>query len=155
MMNKEKEQILLHLIKVESALARLYAKFSESKNFTPPVKKFWATIAREEELHADTLDKARQAVNEKSINVSVDIQIETLKVFVSKVNDILQKASAEDLTESEAYSLGATIEVELDESGFTKTIQTTDEKLNKLLKMLENDTKKHRVMLVNFSRGIR
>ena len=155
MLNKEKEQILSNLVKIESVLAKLYTRFSVKQNFTPPVKKFWATIAREEELHAGTLDKIHKAINDNSINVSVDIQIETLKGFVLKVNDILQKASSEDLAESEAYSIGATIEVELDESGFTKMIQTTDEKLNKLLKMVENDTKKHRVMLVNYSRGIR
>jgi rubrerythrin len=119
------------------------------------VKKFWATIAGEEKLHADTLDKIHKAFKDNSINISVDIQIETLKGFVSKINDILPKASSEDLTESEAYSIGATIEVELDESGFTRMIQATDEKLSTLLKMIENDTKKHRVMLVNYSRGIR
>ena len=34
-------------------------------------------------------------------------------------------------------------------------IETTDPKFIKLLKRIENDTKKHRVMLVNYSRGIK
>jgi hypothetical protein len=34
-------------------------------------------------------------------------------------------------------------------------IKTTDKKIIELLKGIENDTKKHRVILVNYSRGIR
>ena len=155
MRNKENEQIISNLIKIESALAKLYTRFSKRNNFTAPVKKFWMTIAREEDLHADILEKIRQAINDSSMTISVDIEIEILKDFISKANALLKKASAEDLSEADAYSLGAAIEVELDESLFTKRIQTTCEKLNKLLKTVENDTKKHRVMLVNYSRGVR
>ncbi len=154
-MDKQKEQIIGNLIRIETVLAKLYARFSTKDNFTAPVKKFWTTIAGEEKLHADILDRIRQAINEEEAAVSVNIEIDTLKEFISKANDILKKASSENLTEAEAYSLGATIEVELDESGFTGLIHTTDGKLNKLLKKIENDTKKHRVMLINYSRGIR
>lgn len=155
MQDKGKIQIISNLIKIESVLAELYARFSTRNNFTAPVKKFWMTIAREEELHADIMDKIRQAIIENSTTISVNIEIEVLKGFISKVNDLLKQASSENLSESEAYSMGATIEVEFDESGFTKMIHTTDEKLNKLLKTVENDTKKHRVMLVNYMRGFR
>ena len=155
MQDKGKIQIISNLIKIESVLAELYARFSTGNNFTAPVKKFWMTIAREEELHADIMDKIRQAIIENSTTISVNIEIEVLKGFISKVNDLLKQASSENLSESEAYSMGATIEVEFDESGFTKMIHTTDEKLNKLLKTVENDTKKHRVMLVNYMRGFR
>ena len=155
MPNKEKEKLILHLIKIETVLARLYSGFSTRNNFTVPVKKFWTTIAKEEELHGNILNKIHQAIKDDKTTVTLDIQIESLKKFIAKVNELFRKASSEDLEESEAYSIGATIEMELDESGFTKMIQTSDEKLNRLLKMVENDTKKHRVMLINYSRGVR
>lgn len=155
MHNSEKEKIISNLIRIESVLSKLYTRFSTRNNFTAPVKKFWSTIAREEDIHADILNKIRNAIDDKEISISIKIQTENLKGFVSKVNDVLKKASSKDLTETEAYSIGATIEAEFDESGFTKMIQTTDEKLNKLLDTIENDTKKHRLMLINYSRGIR
>ncbi len=154
-MDNHKEQIITNLIRIEDVLARLYTRFSKKSDFTAPVKKFWATIAGEEKLHSNIMDKVCQAVREEKATVSVDLRIERLKEFISKLNEILKKASSENLSEAEAYSIGAKIEVELDEESFTGLIHTTDEKLDKLLKLIKNDTKKHRVMLVNYSRGIR
>ena len=155
MTDNQKEQIIVNLIKIENVLSKLYARFASKDNFSAPVKKFWATIAEEEKLHADILNKISQAIQEEQATVSIDVKVETLKGFILKINEILKKVSSEDLTEADAYSLGATIEMELDEAGFTKSIDSADEKLKKLLKSVENDTKKHRVMLVNYSRGIR
>ena len=149
------EQIITSLIRIEDVLARLYNRFSTKSDFTAPVKKFWAAIAGEEKLHANIMEKMREAIHEEKATVSVDVQVEALKEFIAKINDIFKKAASDNLSEAEAYSLGATIEVELDEGGFTRLIHTTDQKLAKLLKLIENDTKKHRVMLVNYSRGIR
>jgi hypothetical protein len=56
MPDTERDQLLFGLIKIESVLNRLYTRFAAQKNFTPPVKKFWESIALEERLHAETLD---------------------------------------------------------------------------------------------------
>lgn len=60
MSDNERDQILLGLIKIESVLNRLYTRFSTQKNFSPPVKRFWKTIAHEERLHTDTLSGIRK-----------------------------------------------------------------------------------------------
>jgi rubrerythrin len=153
--DNEKDQLLSNLIKIESVLAKLYTRFSTHKNFTAPVQKFWQGIAQEERLHADALNEIRKAVNDGSTAVDFDIKKEKLKEFISKITDMLKKAASDTLTDAEAYSLGAAIEIDLDESGFTKMIRTTDKKVKGLLARIENDTKKHRVILVNYSRGVR
>ncbi len=155
MLSSEKERLISNLINIELAFEKMYNRFSARKNFTVPVQNFWRTIALEEALHAEILDKIHQGIKEDKISIIIDIKLETLKKFIEKVNGLIKEASLEDLTETEAYSLGAALEVELDESGFTKMIKTTDQNINQMLKRVENDTKKHRVMLVNYSRGIK
>ncbi|MBN1365309.1 MAG: hypothetical protein JW976_10935 [Syntrophaceae bacterium] len=155
MLNKEKDQLLRNLVKIESGIAKIYNRLSIKEEFTGPVKKFWRSIALEEELHADIFDEIRKGMNDKGIPVAINIKIEELKKFVYKINEVIKKVTTEKCSESEAYSFGALIEVELDEAEFVKRIETTDAKFIQMLKRIENDTKKHRVMLVNYSRGIK
>jgi rubrerythrin len=154
-LNKEKDLILRNLISVESGIAKIYNRFSTKKSFTPPVQKFWRTIALEEELHSDIFDEIRQGMNNDNIPVVVDIDMERLKEFVDKINRLVKEVTSEKYTESDAYSMGALIEAELDEAEFIKMIKTTDNKFKDMLKRIENDTKKHRVILINYSRGIK
>ncbi len=155
MIDGETDQLLRNLTKIESGIAKIYNHFSKKEEFTAPVKKFWRNIALEEELHADIFDEIRQEMNNKGIPVVININIEELKEFVHKLNDVIKKVTAEKCSESEAYSFGAVIEVELDEAEFVKKVETTDKRFIQMLKRIENDTKKHRVMLVNYSRGIK
>jgi rubrerythrin len=155
MLNKEKDLLLRNLIKIETGIAKIYNRLSIRDNFTPPVRKFWRSLALEEELHADMFDEIRQGMNNDGIPVSVNIKIEKLKEFVDRVNSLAKKTTSEEFSDSEAYSLGALIEMELDEAEFVKMIETIDQKFIKMLKKIQNDTKKHRVMLVNYSRGVK
>ena len=155
MINKEKDLLLKNLIKIESGIAKIYNRLATKNSFTAPVQKFWRSIALEEELHADILDEIRHGMNNDGIPIVININMERLKEIVDKINKIANVAASEKCSESNAYSLGALIEAELDEAEFIKMIETTDQKFIKLLKKIENDTKKHRVMLVNYSRGIK
>ena len=80
---------------------------------------------------------------------------DTLKEFVRKVNELLKEATSEKFPDSKAYSLAVRIELELDEAAFVKKIVTTDPIFIRLLKRIENDAKRHRLMFVNYSRGIK
>ncbi len=155
MTNKEKDLLLKNLIKIDNAIARFYNRLSIKKDFTGPVQKFWRSIALEEKLHADIFDEIRQGMNNDGVPVVINIDIEMLKEFVSKVNSLAKKIDSETFSDSEAYSLAAQIESELDEAEFTKRVRTTNQKFIKLLQRIENDTKKHRLMMVNYSRGIK
>ena len=155
MLNKEKDVLLKNLIIIESGIAKIYNRLSTKQNFTAPVHKFWRSLALEEELHADMFDEIRQGMNNDGIPVVNNINIEMLKEFVRKINSLAKKTTSEEFSDSDAYSLGAVIEAELDEAEFIKMIVTSDQKFIKMLKRIENDTKKHRVMLLNYSRGIK
>ena len=155
MLNKEKDVLLKNLIIIESGIAKIYNRLSTKQNFTAPVHKFWRSLALEEELHADMFDEIRQGMNNDGIPVVININIEMLKEFVRKINSLAKKTTSEEFSDSDAYSLGAVIEAELDEAEFIKMIETSDQKFIKMLKRIENDTKKHRVMLLNYSRGIK
>jgi len=155
MQNKEKDMLLKNLIKIETGIAKIYNRLSTKDSFTSPVRNFWRSLALEEELHADIFDEIRQGMNNDGIPVAINLKIEKLKEFIDKVNSLAKKITSEELSDSEAYSLGALIEMELDEAEFVKKIETIDQKFMKMLKKIENDTKKHRVMLVNYSRGIK
>ena len=155
MLIKEKDMLLKNLIKIETGLVKVYNRLSMRDSFTPPVRNFWRSLSLEESIHADIFDEIRQAMINDGIQVSIDIDNEKLKEFVDKVNDYIKKTASEDLSDSDAYSIGAFIEAELDEAAFVKKIETIDKKFTTMLKRIQNDTQKHRVMLVNHSRGIK
>jgi len=60
-----------------------------------------------------------------------------------------------DISETDAYRLCAQIEGELDEASFIDGIRTNDEAMSKRLERVKADTKKHRMVLINYSRGIK
>lgn len=153
--NKENDRLLGILSTIESSLAKIYERFSTKKTFSKPVQKFWQSISKEEKLHAEYFDKIREGMDTDNIPVIINIDIERLKEFVNKVNRSVKEVMKEGYSESDAYSLGASIEVEMDESKFLKGIETTDQKFTRMLKKIENDTERHRIVLINYSRGIK
>lgn len=96
-----------------------------------------------------------RAKTDKSFNIDINVPLETLKDFVKKVNQLLIKIKDGSVSEKEAYSLGALIEAELDEASFLQKITTNDDFISKSISQLINDTKKHNLILVNYSRGVR
>jgi hypothetical protein len=113
-------------------------------------------MMNEELMHAKIFDKIREKVNaDGSVQFEINIDMGQLKGFVEKVNKLLQVIKNREVTESEAYSFGAHIEAQLDEANFTKKISTNDPEIEAKIEQIETDTKKHRMVLVNFSKGIR
>ena len=105
MINKEKDIILRNLIKIELAIAKFYNRLSTRNSFTGPVQKFWRKIAIEEELHADIFDEIRQGMNNDGIPVVININIDSLKNFINKINGLTKEMASKNFSESEAYSL--------------------------------------------------
>ncbi len=153
--NKENDHLLRILSTVESGIAKIYKRFSTKKSFSEPTQKFCRAKSKEEELHAEYFEKIRKCINTDNIPVVINIDIERLKEFVNKINRSIKDVMTGKYSESDAYSLGAGIEIEMGESKFIKGIETTDQKFTRMLKKIENDTERHRVVLVNYSRGIK
>lgn len=156
MVSTETDKLLVNLAKIETGLSRVYEHLSKMDGFTNPVKNFWMTMKNEELGHAKVFNDIRERAKvDDSFEFEVDLDLKDLKGFVEKVNKLLEKIKKENITESEAYSFGALIEAELDEAEFMKKINTNDAGIAKNIKQIANDTKKHNLLLVNYSRGIR
>jgi len=156
MVSAETDKLLVNLEKIERGLSKIYGHLALQNQFSRPVKAFWDTMQREESEHAQVFHEIHERANkDDSFEIDIDIDLNDLKSFVEKVNHLLKKVKNESVTESEAYSLGAMIEAELDEAHFLNKIYASDEKIYLSIKKLVNDTKKHNILLVNYSRGIR
>lgn len=155
MLNTETEKMLSNMEKIEAGLSKIYGYLAQKKHFRNTVKAFWDTMKREESEHAKVFhDLRKKAKEDDSFHIEFDIDLNELKLFVKKVNQLLEKIKTEDINESEAYSVGAAIEAELNEAKFLNKIRTSDESISLKIKRLANDTKKHNLMLANYARGI-
>jgi len=163
MLSKEHDLVLANLAKIEVGLSKIYQCFSKCDNFTNPVKRFWETITEEELMHAKVFNNIRSKASiDKSFQVDILVDNNQLKLFVNKVNSLLKVIKGKDSNkleiyknESEAYKFGASIEGELDEANFFRTIKINDTEFAKNIEQIENATKKHRMIMVNHSRGIK
>jgi len=156
MISHRLDNLLVNLAKIERGMAKIYEYLSQQEAFTPPVKRFWGSIMEEERVHEKIFKDIRQRANEDdSFEIEIDTDLDELKTFVHKLNTLLEEMKRSGVSESEAYSFGATIEVEIDEANFLKKIQTNDPDIAKMVNRVNSDTQKHRVMMVNYSRGIR
>lgn len=156
MLSGKTDNLLANLAKIERGIARVYEYLSKLETFTPPVKRFWGNIMEEELVHEKIfLDIRERARSDDSFEIEIDTDLNELKAIVEKLNTLLKTIKNSDVSESQAYSFGAAIEVEIDEANFLKRIKANDAEITKKLKRVDSDTQKHRVMMVNYSRGIR
>jgi len=156
MLSCRMDNLLVNLAKIERGIARVYEYLSKLETFTPPVRRFWKTIMEEELVHEKIFKDIRERARvDDSFQIEIDTDLDELKAIVQKLNTLLENIKNSDVSECEAYSFGATIEVEIDEANFLNMIRTNDPKITQWVKRIASETKKHRVMMVNYSRGIR
>lgn len=155
MISRETDRMLIGLAKIETGLSRIYEKLSGKPNFRPQVKSFWSELAKEEMVHAQVFNKIRErVVSDDSFRFHVDSDMDSLKEFVDKARELVTKVET-DISESDAYNLCARIEGELDEASFVDRIQMQDDVLNRKLSRVKADTRKHKMVLINYARGIK
>lgn len=155
-MSADTIKILKGLEKIESSLARIYRNLSEKRTFSKPVRNFWKTISEEELRHEEVFRKLRQALeSDPAFDFSIDIEWDRLKAFADQAKEAVARTKAEDITESEAYSLGARIEAELNESRFLRLIATGRQEVRKQIERVEAETRKHRLIMINYAKGVK
>ncbi len=150
------ENVLINLAKIEGGFAKIYDFLSKKNSFSKPVRLFWEGMREEELEHArffnELLAKARKG---QGYFMRAEINLAQLKSFVKKINDSLETIKRGDLTEAEAYSFASNIESELDEVSFTKQLKMNDLQVQEKLESMNNDNKRHRMIMINRSRGIK
>jgi len=155
MISRETDRMLIGLAKIETGLSRIYEKLSGKPNFRPQVKSFWSELAKEEMVHAQVFNKVRERiVSDESLQVHIGSDMDSLKEFVDKARELVTKVET-DISESDAYNLCAQIEGELDEASFVDRIHMQDDVLNRKLARVKADTRKHKMVLINYARGIK
>ena len=155
MIPRDTDRVLIGLAKIETGLSRVYEKLAGKPYFRQQVKGFWSELAKEEMVHAQVFNKVRERiVSDNSLQVHIGLDMDFLKEFVTKAKALVKKVDT-DISETEAYNLSAQIEGELDEASFIDRIQMKDEELNRKLSRVKADTRKHRMVLINFARGIK
>ena len=116
---------------------------------------FWSELAGEEMVHAQVFNKIRErVVSDDSFQVQIGTDLEFLKKFVNRAKELIKKVET-DISEAEAYNLCAQIEGELDEASFIDRIQIQDDMLSRKLARVKADTRKHKIVLINYARGIK
>ena len=155
MISRETDRVLIGLAKIETGLSRIYEKLSGKSYFRPQVKTFWLELAKEEMIHAQVFNKVRERmVSDDSFQVHIGSDMDSLKAFLDRAKGLVKKVES-DISEAEAYNLCAQIEGELDEASFIDRIQLQDEGLSRKLARVKADTRKHKMVLVNYARGIK
>ena len=155
MLTREQDRLLLHMAKVETGLSKIYARLSKKENFREQVRSFWFELMNEELMHAKVFNKIREkALSDDSFEVEVQIKEGQLRIFVEKARALIN-ATEEALTESAAYTLCVRIEGDLDEANFLEGIRMNDETMTRSLQKVKADTRKHRMVLVNYARGVK
>ncbi|HEX9911464.1 MAG TPA: hypothetical protein VGA86_11295 [Desulfatiglandales bacterium] len=93
-------------------------------------------------------------VSDDSFQVHIGSDMGFLKEFVNRAKELVKKVEA-DISEAEAYNLCAQIEGELDEASFIDRIQIQEDTLSRKLSRVKTDTRKHKMVLINYARGIK
>jgi len=155
MISREEDRMLIGLAKIETGLSRIYEKLSAKPHFRQQVKTFWAELAREEMAHAQVFNQLRaKMVSDASLQVHIRSDMDSLKEFVSKAKSLVKKVET-NISEAEAYTLCAQIEGEMDEAGFIDLVKVQDDGLSRKLARVKADTRKHRMVLINYARGVK
>lgn len=156
MLSPDQTTVLAGLERIEAGLSRVYKHLAETRHFAGPVRAFWAAISGEEQMHAGTIAEIREkALAQEAFRLDLEIDIKQLQDFVQKVNSFVERVKREDISESEAYTLAALIEAELNEAAFLDGVKIGDPGLTRKIRKVGNDTKRHRVILVNYTRGVK
>jgi hypothetical protein len=154
MLSREQDRLLVGLAKVETGLSRIYEKLSDKPYFTAPVKSFWSELAHEELAHAQVLNKIRErGISDDSFRIDIGLDMDSLRAFVDRAKELLRKVEG-DISETEAYRLCARIEGDLEEANFLDRLQVEDDALKRKLSKVKADTLKHKMVLINYARGI-
>ena len=144
------------LARIEAAVARVYERFAKNDSYADAAKEFWESAMKEEPEHEKLfkliLEKAN---NEDSIEIEVNFDNLELNKTIDDFKRILKEVSREEIPETRAYELGFFIEERLFEFGFAKRIITENESIIRIIEKVVDETKRHQLMLHNFSLGQR
>ncbi len=135
------EKILKQLIHQEVLLSRLYGLFS--KQFSQH-KEFWVKLSKEEARHAKLIEKLSEAAKTGLIFFDEGkIKTYTLSAFLTRLEDIIEKAERGEFNLSSAFAYAIDYESSLIEKNVFSHFDSLSDKAKGTLKILQSETIKH------------
>jgi bisphosphoglycerate-independent phosphoglycerate mutase (AlkP superfamily) len=151
---QETETLLSSLARIEAALAGLYEKFATNEQFSEPVRQFWGSTMNEELEHAKLFNAIREDLKKNpSIQIEVNFDSDRLRHVIKDFQNLKAEVFKKPLSEQRAYELGVYAEEKLSEFAFTKRISTDNRAIAERIKTVEEDTRRHQILLHNYSLG--
>ena len=110
----------------------------------------------EELEHSELFNAIREDLkNDPSIQIEMNFDSDRLRAIVSDFKDLKEEVFKKPLSEQRAYELGVYVEEKLCEFAYTKRISTDNGAIAGRIKTVEEDTRRHQILLHNYSLGRR
>ena len=146
-MKSKEEQIQLigRQCELERQLSRLYSLFD--KRF--PLTKLWPFLLEEECKHECWLKQILPKVADGSIYIYFnEVTVQAIESLTDEIRTAYEKADREGLSLHNALTLSEKFEVHMLEKDFFHFMDSDYPEVSRILDSLNEDTKKHRDMLI-------
>lgn len=141
MMKDYQEKIIALLIRQESMLAILYAKFA---GLFPEQKSFWQKLAEEERKHGEWLETLYEAAKRSVLLFDEGkVKTYTLNTFIEGVEATIAKVDAGQVNEQQALRVTLDLERALIEKNVFAHFEGVSDKAIGVLKQLRGQTENH------------
>ena len=150
--NPAKNEIFNLLVHQEEMISELYDIFS--KQF-PEHASFWKELSLAETRHAELLNKFRESsIQEQTVFDEGKITITTLNAYLVRLNEVLDKAKKGEFTIQTALSCAVDYESSLVEKKVFSLFDSPDDKVKKVLEILQEETEMHVEYIKNIQRSV-
>ena len=135
------EKIIDQLIQQETLLSKLYAHFAEQ---FPRHATFWENLSREEQRHANLIEKLREAALAGKVFFDEgQMKTYTLNAFISRLEEVVAKAGRGEMSLAAAFSYAVDYESSLIEKKVFSRFDSLSDKAKGTLGILQAETEKH------------
>jgi len=140
-LKSHQEKIIKQLVTQEEMLSKLYGYFSEQ---FPEYGNFWDKLSSEEQRHARLIQKLFDAAKREKIFFDEGkMTTYTLSSFISRMEDILNKAENGEYTMATALICAVDYENSLIEKNIFTHFDSLNDKVKGTLKILQSETINH------------
>ncbi len=151
-LNPTQKRIVEQLIRQEEMVSELYGLFA--KQFSEYAS-FWKELSLEEVRHAKLLKELKEAANKEQVLFDEGkLTINTLDVFLVRLDDVLQKAKKGEFTLLAALNCAADYEISLIEKDIFSHFDSSHKKFREVLQILQAETLKHVELVTNIQRSV-
>ncbi|MFC1820528.1 hypothetical protein ACFLZG_05535 [Thermodesulfobacteriota bacterium] len=152
MISKEAEKLLILVEKIEKTMSEIYGSLAINQSFGDEVRRFWTTMMDSELEHVALFRNIRKkAQQDKAVQIELNFNANHLMKSYQKIKKVQKIVIGGELSEKQAYTLGANLEEKLHEFTFCKRIKSNNKNIMNGIRKVDEDTKHHYFLLHNYS----